>query len=213
MEEDQRAALERLIGRSEELNRRIEAAVGLLQLEMAGDAASGGAGEPVDPSVVLEAALGRVASDARERGGALQCDVAADPPALRGRPDHLRRLFEAAVRFLVLDASPPVGRVRVRAWPPEEGRVRFGVLREAPEGAGETAGDRAGEAAGDPAGTPDAGGVPGDGSAVLELLVARRAAAVLRGELRIESGNRDGDAGVYLILPLFEAAGRDEAAE
>lgn len=192
---DQREAVERLIRRSEELDRRIETAVGLLDLELL----DGAAGMPVDPSFVVKEALDRMEAEARDRGVELESDLDGDLPALRGRIGVLRRLFAVSVRFVVLDAASPAVRVRVRSWPPEEGRIRFAVLRE-----GDEPGSGAGAEASETSGL--AGGAALDETTRLELLLARRATAVLRGEMRVVSGNPEGEAGVFLTLPLFGGA-------
>lgn len=191
---DQREAVERLIRRSEELDRRIETAVGLLDLALL----DGAAGTPVDPSVVVEEALERMEAEARDRGVELESDLHGDLPALGGRIGVLRRLFMGSVRLLIVDASPAV-RVRVRSWPPEEGSVRFAVLREGDEPGG-GAGTEASETSG------LAGGAARDETTRLELLLARRATAVLRGEMRVVSGNPEGEDGVFLTLPLYGKA-------
>lgn len=186
LEEGQRDAMDRLIRRGEELDRRVEAVVALLDLETR-DPGRVGDG-PADASLLLARARERMAARAPEPASTVGVELAGESPSLAGDPGPLLLLFEATLRFLLYDAGDgdAVGAVRVRVEGPEAGRVRFEAAREG----------------GLPGGEPPAAGT----TVRLEMLVARRVVEAHGGELRVERDDRGEAVRVVFTLPVSEGA-------
>lgn len=208
---EQEAVVARVLEKSEELVRRMDSVVALVDLTLGGG--EGGEREtPVRPSAVADAATSRLAAEMRERTTTVRNRIPAEYPAVGTGPSRLLRLFQTLVRCVTLEAGTPGGEVTIRSWPPREGRGRFAVSWAA---AGEESSASAWDAG------PDVGAASGDrpgeakpfeaGPGALELVVALGTLGELGGELELLSPDPATAIAARFTLPCLETAGAETA--